>query len=89
MDPYESEVVGEIPPQLPLEGGQVFEEDYTMSCGTCHQPHLERLSETVARLRDEPVGYEGEIPFYKTYYLRMAGPAMGHEALCLACHADF
>jgi hypothetical protein len=89
MDPNESDSVGEVPPELPLESDQIFEEDYTMSCGTCHQPHLDRLSVTRAAPKDQPVEYAGDTPLYTTYYLRISDPELGHAPLCLACHTDF
>jgi hypothetical protein len=91
MDPNESDAVGEVPPELPLESiDPIFEDDFTMmSCGTCHQPHLDRLSVTKASPKDKSVEYAGNTPLYKTNYLRMPDPVAGHATLCLACHTDF
>lgn len=76
----------EVPEELPLEGGKV-------SCGSCHNPHLDYLSETKAFEKQTSTftkkGERSGIPMYKTYYLRMSDPAKGFEPLCMACHRDY
>jgi hypothetical protein len=90
MDPNESDAVVEVPPELPLESSDpIFEEDKTMSCGTCHQPHVDRLSESKASPRDQPVEEADGIRLYRTNYLRMPDPVAGYATLCLSCHQDY
>ncbi|MHB8836381.1 MAG: hypothetical protein ACYC9Y_11830 [Candidatus Methylomirabilia bacterium] len=75
-----------IPDELPLENGKV-------SCGSCHNPHLEYLSETRAYEKQAAFlprpGERPGVPLYKTYFLRMSDPKKGFEPLCMACHMDY
>jgi hypothetical protein len=66
-----SSSVEEVPESLPLETAT--------RCYPVQTPEL-LLTETVA-------GEEREIPYYKTYYLRVPGdPDEGFTALCNSCH---
>jgi len=75
-----------VPEDIPLEDGKV-------SCGSCHNPHLEYIAKTMAfPFQDATfIQREGrlEIPWYKTYYLRKPDPVKGFETLCTACHRDY
>lgn len=83
-----SKLVGPPPAGLPLENGR-------LSCGTCHQPHAAGLSMTPCRPDQEPSlilvqtveGKRREVPYYKSYYLRVTGlPKDGFLPLCNSCH---
>ncbi len=56
-----------------------------MTCGTCHNPHLPRLSSEKLYSLQKPVRGGGG---YLTYYLRVRGktPREGFTPLCHTCH---
>jgi hypothetical protein len=75
-----------VPEELPLEGGKV-------SCGSCHNPHLPQLAQ-IKSYKDQAATFiqidgRSEIPWYKTFYLRLSDPVTGFEPLCRACHRDY
>jgi hypothetical protein len=76
----------QVPEELPLENGMV-------SCGSCHNPHMDYLSKTRAFDRAPAefiqISDNVEIPWYKSLYLRKSDPIKGFEPLCLACHRDY
>jgi ferredoxin len=92
VDPRSSSLKIEVPEEIPLENDCV-------SCGSCHTPHGEWLS-LRRSYRDQEAFFtiiEGEgknkieIPYYKTYYLRVPGdPEEGFTPLCQnTCHTDY
>lgn len=85
MNPLRTTKVRKLPPQLPLQlrDGERAE---TMTCGTCHNPHLPRHSrQKLFPPQPAAPGRPGE---YLTYYLRIrsADPRDGFTALCRSCH---
>lgn len=86
VDPRHAAEKVEVPDDIPLEDGLV-------SCGSCHNPHLEFLSKTWAAPQQKAtfVQQDGrtEINWYKTYYLRKPDPDKGFEPLCVSCHRDY
>lgn len=86
VEPGDAAEYIEVPAELPLEDGEV-------SCGTCHNPHLEFLATTRAYPGQLPAFFQQdgrvEIPWYKTLYLRKSHPDDGFEPLCMACHKDY
>jgi predicted CXXCH cytochrome family protein len=72
-----------VPEALPLEN------DDTITCVTCHNPHLDRFITARINGQDEPVFLDkaGQA-FYKSYYLRMTDYTNGYTPLCLSCHSD-
>lgn len=77
----------EIPENLPLD------ENDLVTCGTCHNPHLEAyLPERYAHSQ-APVGIRVEngveVAYYKSYMLRVHVPAAGYDPTCAACHARY
>ncbi len=87
MDPRRGRAGTKIPAQLPLQARE-GERGELMTCGTCHNPHLPRLSRQKAFPTQPPFpGRSGE---YLTYFLRPVGQNSkeGFTALCHACHPD-
>lgn len=87
VNPHRTMGRREVPADLPLqwsdeEGAEV------MTCGTCHDPHLPRLSATKLYGLQEPLPNSGGR--YLTYYLRLRGvtPREGFTVLCHACHPN-
>jgi hypothetical protein len=89
IDVRRSRSVEAVPENLPLE------EEVMISCGSCHQPHSAWLSGSRGYPNQEPElflvetrnGEEIQIPYYKTYFLRVPGdPEEGFTALCNSCH---
>ena len=83
-----STVVSSVPENLPLEDGRV-------SCGSCHKPHDPWLSTSRSYPTQKPElllvsgvgGNEVETPYYRSFYLRIAGTAAeGFVPLCNSCH---
>ena len=87
VDPYEVLDVREIPAELPLQSVDGDRGEF-MTCGTCHNPHADRLSPDPLYSRQRP--YPGSGGLYLTYYLRMRAedPEDGFTPLCHACHPD-
>jgi hypothetical protein len=86
IDPRRSAMEVSTPDDLPLEDGKV-------SCGTCHQPHVARLSLDACYVDQDPdfmleVSPDRQIPYYRTYFLRKP-TGTGFDALCRSCHRDF
>lgn len=86
VDPTHSATDVEVPEELPLEDGKI-------SCGSCHNPHMDFLAktrafpaQTVTFLQEEG---QVEILWYKTLFLRKSDPDKGFEPLCTACHRNF
>lgn len=79
----------EIPEGLPLH-------DYEVTCGTCHNPHLDRLSRIKTIPWDAPAffhevesnGRATETEYFYTYYLRGRDAEHTLERLCNACHKN-
>lgn len=86
VDPRRTTTSVEVPEEFPLEAGNV-------SCGSCHNPHMEFLAKTKAYPAQSVtfIQMEGrqEISWYKTLFLRKSDPIQGFEPLCTACHRDF
>jgi hypothetical protein len=85
-----------VPEILPLQAmnGEYWAD--TMTCGTCHNPHGDFLSTEKLFAKQTAhtvtqVTPEEEIPYYKTYYLRITNtdPSEGFTPLCKACHPDY
>jgi hypothetical protein len=74
-----------VPEQLPLHWSDE-QRAPVMTCGTCHNPHLDRFAPHKLWSRQLAAGEAG----YLTYYLRMRGstPRVGFTPLCHACHPD-
>ncbi len=85
VDPRNAAGMKEVPEELPLQWSDDARTD-VMTCGTCHNPHLDRTSPTKLWSRQRPA--EGGM--YLTYYLRLRGatPREGFTPLCHACHRD-
>jgi hypothetical protein len=88
VDPYRSKWdIEEVPEALPLHEGEV-------SCGTCHNPHMERLSRSKSSPWDIPAYYlleskGGQLvktSYYYTYFLRISDARFSYEKLCVSCH---
>ena len=85
----------EVPDTLPLQAidGQYWEE--TMTCGTCHNPHGDFLSQqklfTKQPIHSQETQAGEIIYYYKTYYQRITNtdPAEGFDPLCQSCHLDY
>jgi len=84
VDPLRSRRSNDWPEELPLHWSDE-ERAEVMTCGTCHNPHLPRLSADKLYSLQRPWGETGE---YLTYYLRMRGRTAreGFTPLCHACH---
>ncbi len=76
-----------IPENLPLD-----EED-NITCGTCHNPHLQGFSTRRFGLGDDPLFQICQndrcTAYFKTYYLRVEGNGDGYTPLCQSCHAAY
>jgi len=76
-----------IPENLPVD------KDERITCGTCHNPHLEGYSTERFSKAQGPVGVRVEngveVAYYKTYMLRMHAPEKGNDPTCAACHAEY
>lgn len=76
----------EIPEILPVDAEE------RITCGTCHNPHLDGYStERFAGLQtpvEIRVENGVEIAYYKSYMLRMHAPEAGIDPTCAACHSD-
>jgi len=72
------------PEELPLHWSDDARSE-VLTCGTCHNPHLPRLSIDKLYSLQRPWEETGQ---YLTYYLRMRGqtPREGFTPLCHACH---
>lgn len=83
--PRTSRGLAEVPEALPLHRSG---DTRVVTCGTCHNPHLPRLS--TERLFPRQEAHPGQPGRYRTYYLRATGggPAEGFAVLCRACHPD-
>lgn len=75
---------GEVPEALPLHWSDAARAE-VVTCGTCHNPHLPRLSPEKLHSLQRPAPGGGG---YLTYYLRIRGktPREGFTPLCHACH---
>jgi len=75
----------DMPEELPLQWSDDLLND-VMTCGTCHNPHMDRYSTAKLWSRQRPRAEGG----YLTYYLRLRGatPREGFTPLCHACHRD-
>ncbi len=85
VDPYRALDLRELPGELPLQTVE-GEREELMTCGTCHNPHLPRFSDTPLYRRQRPAPGSGGR--FLTYYLRMKGstPREGFTPLCHGCH---
>lgn len=76
----------EIPENLPVNA------DELITCGTCHNPHLEGLVTERYAGGQNPVETrleQGiEVAYYKSYMLRMHAPDAGNNPTCAACHFE-
>jgi Cytochrome c554 and c-prime len=77
----------EIPESLPRDG------DERITCGTCHNPHLEGYTTERYASTQSPAGSRSEngveIAYYKSYMLRLHAPDAGNDPTCAACHAGY
>ncbi len=75
-----------IPEELPVDG------DERITCGTCHNPHLNGYSPERYVSRQEPTGTRiengVEVAYYKSYMLRRHAPDAGNDPTCAACHTE-
>lgn len=77
----------EIPENLPVDG------DDLITCGTCHNPHLDGYSPERFASAQAPalVRVENgvEVAYYKSYMLRLHAPEAGNDPTCAACHVSY
>lgn len=75
-----------IPEDLPVNV------DEQITCGTCHNPHLDSYSTERFVGRQDPVEIRVEngieVAYYKSYMLRVHAPDAGNDPTCAACHTD-
>lgn len=76
----------EIPETLPVD------KDDRITCGTCHNPHLDGYSTERYAGGQKPAGTRVEngieVAYYKSYMLRLHDREAGNDPTCAACHAD-
>lgn len=86
VEPRRPPDAGSWPDELPLHWSDAVRSE-VITCGTCHNPHLPRLSGD--RLYSVQHPWEGT-GRYLTYYLRVRGNNSrdGFAPLCRACHPD-
>ena len=77
----------QVPENLPVDA------DEHITCGTCHNPHLEGFSTERYAGQQDPAGFRiengVEVAYYKSYMLRMHAPGQGNDPTCAACHVDY
>ena len=85
VDPWGAPGMKDVPEELPLQWSDDLRTE-VMTCGTCHNPHMDRYSPDKLWSRQRP----GDGGLYLTYYLRLRGetPREGFTPLCHACHRD-
>jgi len=76
-----------IPANLPVDG------DRRITCGTCHNPHLDGYTPERFAKAQNPAGSRiengVEVTYYKSYMLRLHAPEAGNDPTCAACHAEY
>lgn len=75
-----------IPEELPVDAEE------RITCGTCHNPHLNGFSTERFASTQAPQGTRVEdgveIAYYRTFRLRVHAPEAGNDPTCAACHAE-
>jgi len=76
----------EISESLPLDA------DDRITCGTCHNPHLDGYSKERYASGQKTAGTRiengVEVAYYKSFMLRLHAPDAGNDPTCAGCHAD-
>jgi nitrate/TMAO reductase-like tetraheme cytochrome c subunit len=87
ISPYDAYPDMVVPKEIPLNWDTVKYKE-VMTCGTCHNPHLDWLSTTRSYDIQKPEKKERGRAYYKTYYLRIKDPQEGYYTLCKSCHEE-
>jgi hypothetical protein len=76
-----------IPEELPLDA------DQQITCGTCHNPHLDGFTTqryaTGQKSGGRRVKDGVEVALYRSFRLRMSVPDAGNDPTCAACHHEY
>jgi hypothetical protein len=87
LSPYDTYPDMVVPEEIPLNWDtEKYQE--VMTCGSCHNPHLDWLSVIISYEIQKPHKIIGEVPYYKTNYLRIKDPIEGYATLCKSCHGE-
>lgn len=77
----------EIPEDLPVDAEE------RITCGTCHNPHLDGYTTERYGATQEPVGVRVEqgveVAYYRSFRLRIHLPEAGNDPTCAACHDKY
>jgi hypothetical protein len=87
LSPYDTYPDMIVPEEIPLNW-DTEEYQEVMTCGSCHNPHLDWLSVTKSFDSQQPYKIILEVPYYKTDYLRIQDPIEGYATLCKSCHGE-
>lgn len=77
-----------VPTELPLYW-DTDKYQSVISCGTCHNPHLDWLSRDAFSIAQEVTETIEGADYYTTFFIRVRSPETGLFVLCKGCHNDY
>ncbi len=88
ISPYDTYPNMKVPAEIPLNWDtEKYEE--VISCGSCHNPHIDWLSPTKSYLKQDYYKKVKGRKLYKTNYVRIQDPKKGYYTLYSGCHKDY
>lgn len=88
ISPYDRFPDMKVPKEYPLYWDtEKYKE--VISCGTCHNPHVDWLNLVPLQQLHKPIKTIDGKKYYSTFFVRVRNPKRGLFTLCKGCHLDY